>query len=369
MTRGAADAAPLVVSMATAHGRRSRDRWKPDDDNASTPAQLNAARSRERSPQPPSHPATWLFLIVSVELAARFAAAWRHTAPRTFPDEYIYASLARSLAAGDGLVIRGNPAHFPALLEPLLAAPLWLVGDTMTAYRLTQGLHAVAMSLAALPVYWLARRVGAPAWQALACGTFAVALPALVFSSYITADAVAYPLALGALAVGVAALDRPSRWNQVGFVALALLATLARVQYAVIPIAFAVAALVVARGRIGVVLRRHGLVVALFGIPILAAVALGPHRLLGYYEGVLSLDVSPATIVHWLGVDAMLLAFAAGIAVVPGGVAGLVTGFRRTGLRACTGRSPPWSRRLSRLVLLRRRSTPPAARSGSRSGT
>ncbi len=276
-----------------------------------------------------AHPASWLVLLVSASTATRLAAAWRHTSPRTFPDEYIYAALARSIAAGDGLVIRGQAAHFPAVLEPLLAAPLWLFGDAETAYRLTQGMHALAMSLAALPVYWLARRVGAPAWQALACGTFTVALPSLVFSSYVTADAVAYPLALGAIAAGVAALERPTRRNQVAFVALALLATLARVQYAVIPIAFAVTAVVVARGHLGLVLRRHRVVAVLFGVPGLALVALGPHRLLGYYEGILGFEVAPVTLAHWIGVDAMLIAFVAGIAVVPGAVAGLVTGLRR----------------------------------------
>ena len=275
-----------------------------------------------------SLPAAWLSLIIATSTVTRLAAAWPHTSPRTFPDEYIYAALARSVASGDGLVIRGSAARFPALLEPLLAAPLWLVGDTATAYRLTQGLHAVAMSLAALPVYWLARRVGAPLWQALACAAFTVALPSLVYSSYVTADAVAYPFALGAIAAGVAALHTPTRRSQVAFVALSFLATFARVQYAVIPIAFALAAVVVDRGHVGVALRRHRLVAVLFGVPALAVVVRGPNRLLGYYDGVLDLHASPVSLAHWVGVDAMLLALVAGVAIVPGAVAGLVTGFR-----------------------------------------
>jgi hypothetical protein len=276
-----------------------------------------------------AHPATWLSLIVATSAAARFAASLRHTSPRTFPDEYIYAALARSLAAGDGLVIRGTAARFPALLEPLLAAPLWLVGDTTAAYRLTQGLHVIAVSLAALPVFWLARRLAVPAWQALACAALTVALPSLVFSSYVMADAVAYPLALGAVAAGVAALDRPTTRNQLAFFSLVLLVTLTRVQYAVIPIAFAAAALVVTRGRPLPALRRHRVLVVAFGAPALAMLALGPQRLLGYYDGVLGLRVSPVTLAHWAGVDAMLLAYVAGVAIVPGAVAGLVTGLGR----------------------------------------
>ena len=72
--------------------------------------------------------------------------------------------------------------HFPALLEPLLAAPLWLVGSTATAYRLVQFENALFMSLAAIPIYLLARRLGLGTRYALASAAFALALPDLVFS-------------------------------------------------------------------------------------------------------------------------------------------------------------------------------------------
>ena len=172
------------------------------------------------------------------------------TPPRYFPDEYIYPAVARSLADGDG---SDGPRH----AGPLPGAPRAAAHCTDLArrttprwpYRLTQALHVVAMSLAAIPVYSLARRVGVAHWQAVGCAAFTVALPSLLFTSYMTADAVAYPLALGAIALGVAAIDRPTGHNQVAFVALAGLATFARVQYVVVPVAFVVAALVLERGR------------------------------------------------------------------------------------------------------------------------
>ena len=71
-------------------------------------------------------------LIVCASFAARFAAALAHSTPLYFPDEYIYGALARSLATSGRLAIRGTSAHFPALLEPLLAAPFWLAGDPVT---------------------------------------------------------------------------------------------------------------------------------------------------------------------------------------------------------------------------------------------
>ena len=126
----------------------------------------------------------WLAGIVAVSFAVRLVAALAHEAPRYFPDEYIYSSLARSISQG-ALEIRGTAAGFPALLEPLLASPLWLVADTEGAYRLTQAMHALAVSLAAVPVYWLARRLGLPSWQAsvrhawtsVSCRSSATALP------------------------------------------------------------------------------------------------------------------------------------------------------------------------------------------------
>src|SRR5690349_5485853 len=65
--------------------------------------------------------------IVLLGAAPRVFVAFLSPTATYFPDEYIYSRLARSISHGS-LTIRGVPAHFPALLEPLLAAPLWRVG-------------------------------------------------------------------------------------------------------------------------------------------------------------------------------------------------------------------------------------------------
>src|SRR5438067_12388820 len=188
--------------------------------------------------------------LVGVSFALRLAAALTHATPLYFPDEYIYGTLARSIGTSGKLAVRGMPAHFPALLEPLLAAPFWALGDAELAYRLTQGLNALAMSLAAVPVYLLARRLRLDQGFALACAALAVALPDLLYASFVLADPIAYPLVLGAVYAGVCALEAPSRRSHVAFVALAGLATFARVQYVVVPAAFVVAALVLERRRL-----------------------------------------------------------------------------------------------------------------------
>jgi len=269
--------------------------------------------------------------IVGLSFGLRVLAAIAHATPLYFPDEYIYGSLARSLATSGRLAIRGTPAHFPALLEPLLAAPFWLTGDPELAYRLTQGLNALCMSLAAVPVYLLARRLGLGKWFALGSAALAVAFPDLLYASFVMADPIAYPLVLGAVYAGVCALEAPSRRSQVGFVVLAGLATFARVQYVVVPAAFVVAAIALERRRC---LRVHALPLGLLAVPVLAAAALGPSRILGYYSGIAHLKVGTGSVAHWAGADAMMLAYSAGWILIPGALAGLAYALFRPRFRA-----------------------------------
>ena len=259
-----------------------------------------------------------LTAVVALSFVLRSIAALGHPSPRYFPDEYIYASLARSIADGNGLQIRGGAAHFPALLEPLLSSPFWLSGDAATAYRLTLLWHALAMSLAAVPVFMLCRRLGLGERTAVAAGAFAVALPSLTWASYLTADAIAYPLALAAFCALIALLDRPSRWLQVLMPILCAGATLARVQYVVLPAVFVVAALVLERGRIVAVARRYPLTLAILFAPVVLIGAAGPAKILGYYSAVTGLGLDAGALARWGAVDVALLAVASGVVLVPG---------------------------------------------------
>ena len=80
-------------------------------------------------------------------------------APFIMVDELIYSELARSLAAGDGLEVRGEP-YLVSLIYPLLLAPVYALFDSLPdAYAAVKVVNAVVMSLAAVPAYLLARRV------------------------------------------------------------------------------------------------------------------------------------------------------------------------------------------------------------------
>ncbi len=269
----------------------------------------------------------WLVLgaLVGLSAAVRWLFALAHSTPVYFPDEYIYSAIARSLAAGESIAIRGEAASFPALLQPLLNAPFWLVEDPAVAYRLGQGLNAVAMSLAAVPVYLIARRLKLSEPLSLACAALTLLSPNFFYVAYLLGEPIAYPLVLGAVYFGLRAIGDPTRGVQLGLVACSGLAAFARVQFVVLPIVFVVAAALVDRGS----LRRLRLTLVLFALPLAGALALGPSRVLGYYSRIGDLELHPLEMAHWAGIDLMLLAYSSGWVLGPGALAGIAFAFGR----------------------------------------
>jgi hypothetical protein len=263
--------------------------------------------------------------IIGLSFAVRAVLAWVRSTPVYFGDEYLYSSLGRSIAESGRPLVRGQAANFPALLEPLLTAPAWLVGDVGTAYHLAQMIGALAMSLAAIPVYWLARRLGLKAGVALGIAALSLALPDLIYASWIVAEPFAYPLALASVAAAVAALERPSRRSQLAFVAFAGLAAFARIQFVVLPACFFGAILLVGlrERRMRSALREQALPLALFAVPLIVALAVGPSRVLAYYQGVIHVGIDPLALLKAAGMNLLVLLFASGFVLVPGAILGL----------------------------------------------
>jgi len=264
--------------------------------------------------------------IVGLSFAVRVALAWLRSTPVYFGDEYLYSSLGRSLAETGRPLVRGQAAHFPALLEPLLTAPAWLVSDVGIAYHLTQTIGALAMSLAAVPVYWLARRLGLTAGVALGIAALSLVLPDLIYSSWIVAEPFAYPLVLAAVAAAVAALERPSRRSQLAFVAFCGLAAFARIQFVILPACFLGAILLAGlrERRLRAALREQALPLALFALPVIATLAIGPSRVLAYYQGVVHVGIDPLGLLQRTGMNLLVLLYASGFVLVPGAILGLV---------------------------------------------
>ncbi|HEU5371789.1 MAG TPA: hypothetical protein VFU51_05315 [Gaiellaceae bacterium] len=265
---------------------------------------------------------TWVVLasLVLVSTIVRVVFAHWHTGPRYFPDEYIYAALSRSLAHGD-FAVRDHRATFYAILQPLVATPLWSLFPTEIAYRLVQAENALAASLVVIPVWILGRRLGLARGTTYLVCAYALVVPMLVMIPVTISDFVAYPLAIGGVAAALRSLEEPSRKRQAMFLLIALLATLARIQYFVLVPAYLVGALALDRRS---ALRRHPIV---FGalVPALVGAVLAAT---GYYSiGSGSFDPAIAT---WLPLQGFMLATIAGAVLVPGAVAAILRPSNRT---------------------------------------
>jgi hypothetical protein len=255
--------------------------------------------------------------LVVASIAARTWAAWLRATPNYFPDEGIYAALSRSIAHGDLPAVRGQVAHFPALLQPILTAPAWWFGSLETGYRVTQLIQSIAISTAALAVWWAARRLGVGRGVAFVSAALAVAVPDVGYSGWMLSEAFAYPLFIAAVASGSVALARPTKRAQGAFLAFALLASFARMQLAVLLLSYLVAAVLLRR------VREQRVVVGGLALATVVALAGG----LGYYKQAPSAFhlVNPAAV----GRNALVLAYAAGWIVVPAGLLGLAGALAR----------------------------------------
>ncbi len=272
-----------------------------------------------------------LAALVAVSSLLHLVAGWLRATPVYFSDEYMYAELGRSLVESGQPLVRGELAHFPALVYPLLTAPAWLLGDVEVSYRLIQLFGAVAMSLACLPVFVLARRLGLGGGVSLGLAAFTVAVPDMVYAGWLLAETVAYPLVLAAVAAAAFALAHPSRRSQFLFLGLAAAAAGTRAQFAVLFVVYplAVALVGLAERRLRGVVREQALPLGLVGAAFVGAVALGPSRVLGIYSDVLGADVSPLLLAERVGANALVLAYASAWLLVPGAVLGFALALLR----------------------------------------
>ena len=280
-----------------------------------------AARPLEPAPARRRRWPLALGALFCVTTAYHWLQSRGHVTPAIFTDELMFSELARSVAAGEGLSVRGRDFLFPGVVPVFFQAPAWLAGGA-TAYGLAKSLNAFLMCLALFPAWTLARLVLRPA-HAFAVAVATVSGGAMLYHSYLTSEAVAYPVFLLAVAVCVRAIAEPSRrWDLVAVLVLAV-AVLTRAQFVALPIAFGVAVVLVGRP-----LRRH--VVALGALTLLAAAALVQGAVgLGFYASVVELDYEALETLRWGSWTAALLPFAAGMLVVPGAILGLGYGLVR----------------------------------------
>ena len=166
--------------------------------------------------------------------------------PFIMVDELIYSELAKSFADDLTFAVRGVAS---SRLRRRLSGPdrpAYAAFDRIPdVYAWTKTINSLVMSLAAVPAYFLARRVAGQG-LALLAAVLAVAVPSMVYTAVVMTENAFYPVFLLAALALVALLERPSARRHLAFFAALALAYLTRTQAVVIAAAAVTAPILLA---------------------------------------------------------------------------------------------------------------------------
>ncbi len=203
---------------------------------------------RLRGDLSPRASAFLLFGLVAVSALARGLVARGVRSPWIFPDELIYSSLGKSVASSAGLAIRGVHTTAYSVVYPLLLSLPFAGRDPAAGYAAAKWTDAVVMSLAAVPVFLLARRL-LPRWLSLIAAAFALLIPSMAYTGVLMTENAFYPLFLLALLAIVRTIERPTVRRQLATLLAIGLAYLTRAQGIVlVPVLLLAVALFVLSG-------------------------------------------------------------------------------------------------------------------------
>jgi len=229
----------------------------------------------------------WLAGIVVFSAAVRYGFGRRMVAPWIMIDELVYSELAKSVADQGSFLIRDEPAGGAyGVVYPLLIAPAYALFDGVPdAYAAAKAINGFVISLAAVPAYFLARRVVRPGLALLAAG-LSVALPSMLYAGTLMTENAFYPLFLCAALALVLALERPTPGRALVLLGVGALAFATRAQAVVLAPAAMTAPLLLGPRRVREYRWLYGLVAAAGLLVVLAQLARGrsPLDLLGAYR-------------------------------------------------------------------------------------
>lgn len=152
----------------------------------------------------------WLTAIVVGSAIFRAIVGRGIVAPFIMVDEIIWSEIARGIADAGEPLLRDQPNPGYSVVYPLLISPAYVLFNALSsAYEAVKIVNAVVMSLAAVPAYFLARRVVGDGLSVLAA-LLAVALPSLAYTGTVMTENVFYPLFLTFVLVLVLVLERPT---------------------------------------------------------------------------------------------------------------------------------------------------------------
>jgi len=245
----------------------------------------------------------WLVGLVVLSTGIRYLFTREAVAPWIMVDELIYSELGKSFAAGGDFLVRGQHTGWYGYVYPVLIAPAWAAFKAVPdAYAAAKGINALVMSLAAVPAYFLARRV-LDKWWALAAAALAVAIPSMVYTGTLMTENAFYPVFLTVMIALVAWLDRPTAVNTLVLLALCLLAFLTRQQAIALAPAILTAPLLVVGWREA--LRRYLPVYLVAGVAALLVIVVQSARgrsvfgILGAYQAASTSHYSVGDVTKW----------------------------------------------------------------------
>jgi hypothetical protein len=264
-------------------------------------------------------------------------------APHVFGDELVYSELGRSFAATGHFALRGVANSSYGVIYPMLIAPAYALSKNLVqAYAFVKAINAVLMSLAAIPTFFIARRVLSRNLALLASG-FAVAIPSLAYTGMVMTENAFYPAFLLCVLTMMRTAERPTAARQLVVLGAIGFTFLIRAQAVVIIPAYLAAILLfawpeAAHGkrqalrRVAAVYRPTWLsLVMVTGLVLTAEIARGhsPMDILGAYK-VVAGDVRPFGIPRWflyhladLDLYLGIIPFAACCIVLPRALRGL----------------------------------------------
>ena len=251
----------------------------------------------------------WLLIIVTVSFLLRAWLARGMLAPFIMVDELIYSELAKSFADSLSFSIRGAASSGYGAVYPALLAPAYAAFDRIPdVYAAIKTINSLVMSLAAVPAYFLARRVVGQG-LALAAAVLAVSVPSMVYTAVVMTENTFYPVFLLTTLALVALLERPSARRHVAFFAALALAYLTRSQAVVIAAAAVTAPVLLALWTPGArraTVRSYAWLYAIFAggavLGVGAQVARGRQlsELLGAYAVVGESNYDAGTALHFI---------------------------------------------------------------------
>jgi hypothetical protein len=168
--------------------------------------------------------------VIALSAVLRFVLAWWLPVPWIFADELLYSELAKSFAATGTFSVREVAGLGYGPLYPILISPAYALFDSVPhAYLVIKAINSLVMSCAAVPSYFLARRLVSRGW-AITVASLSVAVPSLVYTGMVMTESLFYPLVLATVLAVVRTLERPTGTRQLAAIGLVTLGILTRPQ-------------------------------------------------------------------------------------------------------------------------------------------